>query len=257
MLAPTMPALRLAELTTVAVEALLALPHPVALLPVGSTEPHGPHLPLATDTLLSEHTCVLAARALRARGVAAVACPPLPYGVTHYADGFAGAISLSAATTEAMLRELCAAHRAAGFERVVVVNHHLEPAHLDAVTRAVAGVDGALFPTQLSRRWGRLLGEEFKKGECHAGSYESSLVLAARPELVDEAVRAELAEVPISLSKAMREGLTTFKAMGAARGYFGNPSAASAEEGRELYAHLVEMVVTEVCESLSIGTVVG
>ena len=244
--------LRLAELSTVAVEALLAQPHPVALLPVGSTEPHGPHLPLGTDALLSEHACVLAAGALRDKGVHAVACPTVPYGVTHYASEFAGAITLSAATTEAVLRELCAAYRAVGFERVAVVNNHLEPAHVEAISRAVAAVDGAIFPNQLTKRWGRTLGEEFRRGECHAGSYESSLVLASRPDLVDDVVRATLPEVPISLSKAIREGKTTFKAMGSARGYFGSPATASVAEGHLRYADLVEMIVTDVCESLSV-----
>lgn len=248
-----MPSLRLAELATTDVDALLRLPFPVALLPVGSTEPHGPHLPLLTDALLSEHACLRAAAELRAAGVTAVVCPTLPYGVTHYASEFAGAISLSPETTRAVVRELCAAYRAAGFARVAVVNNHLEPEHVEALLAAVAEVDGALFPNQLTRRWGRTLSEEFKRGDCHAGSYETSLVLAARPDLVRDEVRAGLEVVPISLSKAIKEGKTTFKAMGSERGYFGNPAAGSAAEGEALYALLSTMIVTEVCESLGVA----
>jgi creatinine amidohydrolase len=244
--------LRLAELTTTDVDALLRGPHPVALLPVGSTEPHGPHLPLLTDALLSEHACLRAAADLRALGVTAVVCPTLPYGVTHYASEFAGAISLSPETTRAVVRELCAAYVAAGFARAVVVNNHLEPEHVEALAAAVASVPGALFPSQLTKRWGRTLGEEFRRGECHAGSYETSLVLAARPDLVRDDVRAALAEVPISLSRAIREGKTTFKAMGSARGYFGAPALGSAAEGDERYRQLALMIVTEVSESLGL-----
>jgi creatinine amidohydrolase len=247
-----MTSLRFAELATTDVEILLRASHPVALLPVGSTEPHGPHLPLLTDALLSEHVCLRAAVDLRAAGVTAVVCPTLPYGVTHYAAEFAGAISLSPETTRAVVRELCAAYRVAGFARVVVVNNHLEPEHIEALAAAVATVPGALFPNQLTKRWGRTLSEEFRRGECHAGSYETSLVLAARPDLVREDVRATLAEVPISLSRAIREGKTTFKAMGSERGYFGAPALGTAAEGDDLYVRLALMIATEVRESLGL-----
>ena len=247
-----MISLRLAELATSDVDALLRQPYPVALLPVGSTEPHGPHLPLLTDALLSEHAGLRAAVALRASGVTAVVCPTLPYGVTRYAAEFAGAISLSPDTTRAVVRELCAAYVAAGFARVAVVNNHLEPAHVEALAAAVADVPGAVFPNQLTRRWGRTLGEEFRRGECHAGSYETSLVLAARPELVRDDVRAALVEVPISLSKAIREGKTTFKAMGSERGYFGAPALGTAAEGDALYGRLADMIAAEVREALGL-----
>jgi len=252
-----MTSLRFAELATTDVDRLLRQPHPVALLPVGSTEPHGPHLPLLTDALLSEHACLRAAADLRAAGVTAVVCPTLPYGVTHYAAEFAGAISLSAATTTAVVRELCAAYISSGFARVVVVNNHLEPAHLEALAAAVAAVPGAIFPSQLTKRWGRTLGEEFRRGECHAGSYETSLVLAARPDLVRDDVRAALAEVPISLSRAIREGKTTFKAMGSERGYFGAPARGTVAEGDALYGQLALMIVTEVRESLGLADGAG
>ncbi len=244
--------LRLGDLTTEECAALLARPHPVALLPVGSTEPHGPHLPLATDAILSERACELAAARLREGDVNAVAAPAVSYGVTRYAAGFAGAISLSPETAERLVEELCAAYRAAGFERVCVVNNHLEPAHLEALSRAVARVPGALFANQLTRRWGRTLGDEFRRGDCHAGSYETSLVMAARPELVRDDVRRALAAVPISLSDAIRAGRRTFVEMGADRAYVGTPAAASRDEGDALYDRLAAMVVTEVRESLGL-----
>jgi creatinine amidohydrolase len=249
---PPMPPLRLGELTTDACASLLRERHPVVLLPVGSTEPHGPHLPLATDAILSERTCELAAEQLRARDVAAVVAPTLPYGVTRYASEFAGAVSLSPETTARVLEELLGAWVAAGFARVCVVNNHLEPEHVEALAAAVSRVPGALFANQLTRRWGRTLSAEFRRGDCHAGSYESSLVLAARPELVHDDIRATLAPVPISLAVAIREGKKTFRAMGSERAYFGTPSEATVAEGEALYQLLATMVVTEVCESLGL-----
>lgn len=244
--------LRLGELTTDACASLLRAPHPTVLLPVGSTEPHGPHLPLATDAILSDEVCLRAAQALRDVGVSAVAAPTLPYGVTRYAQDFSGATSLSPETTARVIEELLAAWRAMGFACVCVVNNHLEPEHVEALARGVERVPGAVFANQLTRRWGRTLSAEFKRGDCHAGSYETSLVLASRPDLVRDDVRAGLAPVPISLSDAIRAGRTTFKAMGAERGYFGAPAEGTLAEGDAMYARLVEMVVTEVRESLGL-----
>ena len=80
---------RLGELTTAEVRALVAVPPTAVLVPVGSVEPHGPHLPLATDTLLSETAAMRACDALAAKGIRAVVAPSVGYGVTDFAEGFA------------------------------------------------------------------------------------------------------------------------------------------------------------------------
>src|SRR5688572_4094930 len=66
----------------------------VLILPVGSTAPHGPHPPLATDVAISEGMAARAARLLRDRGIVALTLPPIAYSVTDFAGGFAGAVSL-------------------------------------------------------------------------------------------------------------------------------------------------------------------
>ena len=90
--------------------------------------------------------------------------------------------------------------------------------------------------------------EEFKRGACHAGSYETSLVLAERPELVRDA-RAALPPRAIDLAAAMRAGVATFVEAGADQAYFGDPAAATVEEGEWSYARLVDMVVTVIREA--------
>lgn len=249
-----LPAL-LGEMTTEECAVALAGPTPTVILPVGSTEPHGPHLPLSTDVILSETSARRAVATLRALGISAVVAPPLAYGVTRFAAGFAGAISLSPPLVEQALREICSALRDAGFALVCVVNHHLEPEHIAAVSRAVEGTraarGGVIFANQLSRRWGRTLSEEFKRGDCHAGSYETSLVMAARPELVREEVRQGLPPVSISLAEAIRAGRATFREAGIERAYTGSPALGSRAEGEILYDRLAAMVVTEVREALA------
>jgi creatinine amidohydrolase len=237
---------RLAEMTWPEAEAARKA-GALALLPIGSTEAHGPHLPLATDVIISEELARRVSDALDAKGIASVVAPSISYAVTEYAGEFAGTLSLSAATATAMVREVSSSLVRQGFPRVVLVNSHLEPDHL--ATLAAAKIEGVLFPDACSRRWARTLSEEFKKGACHAGAYETSLVLAARPALVKDAIRAGLTPKPIDLAKAMKAGIKTFKAAGADQAYFGDPSGASVAHGEELYGLLVTMVTTEIAEA--------
>ncbi len=242
---------RLGALTYEEVESLLAAGPVVAIVPVGSVEPHGPHLPLETDTSISVTCAVRAAERLEAQGVRAVVAPSVPYGVTDYASGFAGAIGVPAEALTPLLRAIAQRLLATGFAHVCFVNNHLEPAHDAAVRAAIIGLQAgaASVACPLTRRWGRTLGDEFKRGECHAGRYETSLMLAA-----GEDVRASFGELPtlgLSLSLAIKAGKATFADIGMDRAYTGAPCEATIAEGEDLYEKLVTMVVTEVTEGLA------
>jgi creatinine amidohydrolase len=248
----------LSELTTEDLAALLEGSPAVALIPIGSTEPHGPHLPLATDALLSEEACRRAARTLRDRGIAAVVAPPVAYGVTQYAKGFRGAIGLRPETLLALLHDVASSLLDDGFAQVSFVNNHLEPEHVAIIERAVESVSGergptcVSFPNHLGKRWGKTLTDEFKRGNCHAGRYEGSLVLATRQELFRADVARDLPPLDVSLSDEIKKGgSVTFHGIGMARAYTGAPAEATREEGDKTYARLVEMIVTEVTEKLA------
>jgi len=246
------PARRLATLTYEEVAEILAAGTSVAIVPVGSVEPHGPHLPLDTDTSISEACAVRAAARLEATGVRAVIAPAVPYGVTDYASGFAGAVGVPAAALTAMLHAVAASLLATGFTHVCFVNNHLEPAHDAAVRKALEGLapGSASVACPLTRRWGRTLSDEFKRGDCHAGRYETSLVLAA-----GGLVRPDFGKLPtlgLSLSEAIKAGKATFAEIGMSRAYTGAPREATREEGEELYAKLVTMVETEIREGLAL-----
>jgi creatinine amidohydrolase len=88
------------------------------------------------------------------------------------------------------------------------------------------------FPNLTLKPWAPRLSDEFRSGACHAGQFETSIVLAERPELVRDVIRATLPPNPASLSRAIREGKRSFEDAGGARAYFGYPSQATAEEGR-------------------------
>lgn len=244
--------LHLSALTTLRLGQILRAEAPcVALLPVGSTEPHGPHLPLATDQLISERAAERAAEVLRAEGVMSFVAPGVPYGVTDFARGFAGAVSVPAAVLTPFLRAIVDALLADGFAHVCLVNNHLEPAQ-DAAIRAVTeGLgDRASVACPLTRRWGRRLTDEYRSGACHAGQYETSLVQAIAPSLVDEGERARLPALAISLSEGIKRGADGFAAMGMEAAYTGAPAAASVQEGEATLALLVEMTTTEIREAL-------
>jgi creatinine amidohydrolase len=245
----------LARHTTATLRALLDDKKPlVALVPIGSTEPHGPHLGLGTDVVISAAACVRACELFAKKGpLAAVIAPAVPYGVTECAAGFAGAVSVPAAVLTGYLGAICDGLLAQGLRHVCLVNNHLEPAHDAAVRAAAVGRDKQVsVACPLTRKWARTLDAEFKSGACHAGLYETSIMMAAAPEMVDDAMRSVLQPVPISLSKQLEAGVTTFTAMGMELAYAGDPASASVEEGERMIQRLAEMVVGEVREALGL-----
>ena len=249
--------IRLGDLSTTDLKAFIAgADSPVVLWPVGSTEPHGPHMPLATDIILSERNALDAADALRAQGVPTLVAPNLPYGVTDFAAGFPGAISIPEDVLIDFIVAGAESFLADGFAHICLINHHLEPGQLSALKRAYRRISEAhgrsavSYPQVISRRWGTQLGDEFRSGACHAGEYEGSMILAATPDLFHRARAEALPTVDISLSHAIKAGQASFLAAGADAAYTGSPAKANTKEGQRLYGVLCDMVVTEVKEKL-------
>lgn len=228
----------------------------IAILPVGAIEAHGPHLPLETDGIIAAAMARAGAAKLRARGHGVVVLPSLPYTTAGFAAAFPGTISISQATAAVMLVDIARSLTTHGFRLLAIANAHLDPEHLDTIEAAVRmarSVDllPVIFPNLTQRPWGSRLGDEFKSGACHAGRFESSIVLAERPELVRESIRAGLDANPQSLSTAIRDGKTTFEAAGGPRAYFGDPRAADAAEGRRTIDVLGEILEEAVLAGLT------
>ena len=254
---PTARCERLSELTYTDVEALLAAPRPcVAILPVGSTEAHGPHLPLATDSIISEGMAERAGAAIAARGITAVVLPTIHYAVTEWAKDFKGSTSIAESTAFNLVFDTCRAAKTMGFDRVVMVTAHLEPGHI-AVLRRVARRYAAeleeplVFPDKTRRANAAQLTEEFKSGSCHAGQYETSLMLALRPDLVRQAVADALPVHNVDLVDHIRAGASGFADCGMDQAYCGAPAGASASEGEATLATLATMVADAVSRSLA------
>ncbi len=212
-------------------------PGSAAVLPVGAIEAHGPHLPLETDVIIAQAMARSGAARLAARGLRVTVLPPLTYTSAAFARGFGGTVSLRPETVMATVVDIAGSLSSHGFGVLAIANAHLDPGHLASIEAAVNAIRRDLglivaFPNLAAKPWALRLSDEFKSGACHAGQFETSIVLAEHPELVREATRVALPPNPASLSHAIRDGKLSFEEAGGPRAYFGFPAQATAEEGR-------------------------
>ncbi|NYF15492.1 creatinine amidohydrolase [Microbacterium sp. AK009] len=194
----------------------------ILLVPLGSTEQHGPHLPLAVDAMIAEAVADDLAHRWRSRGTAAVVAPVLSYGASGEHEGFAGTISIG---TEAMRAVVVEIGRSAGrwADRIVFVNGH--GGNVEALAEAVA----------LLRSEGRdvrSVGCGVPGSDAHAGRTETSILLHLSPQSVRVSRQAPGETRPLDeIFPLLRErGVAAVSP----NGVLGDPTGASAEEGAEL-----------------------
>lgn len=242
----------LEELTWTRAKKILALDDAIGLWPIGATEAHGPHLPLHTDVYLSQELCERVARALWGKRTCIV-LPPLTVTVTTYAAGFAGTLCISPETATRLISETLDSLGRHGLREVALVNSHLEPGHV-AVLQQIAETRStpprAVFANHCRKPWALELSDEFKSGDCHAGEYETSLLLASRfASQVDMKAAAALPTADCGLVGKMKAGIRTFEEMGALQAYFGHPATATKAEGERLWGVLTRMWVDTILVS--------
>ncbi len=245
-----MPIHLLREMTWTEVAAL-DTDRAVALLPVGAIEAHGPHLSLDTDGVIASEMARAAAQALAAEDLEVLQMPALDYSAARFAEGFPGTISIDPEVLTAMIVGIADNLSRWRIRVLGLANAHLDPTHLSSLHAAVDTIRShsairIAFPDLTRRPWGGRLTEEFKSGACHAGQFESSIVLAASPDRVREHERLELEPNPKSLSEAIGAGQTSFEEAGGSEAYFGDPAAASAQEGHETIQTLGQILAETV-----------
>jgi creatinine amidohydrolase len=162
------------------------LPGAVVVIPIGATEQHGPHLPLMTDHLMAETIALRSARLVPAR-VDVLVAPVLPYGCSSHHLAVGGAMTVSLRTYIAFLVELGEGLAQMGCKRLVLLNGHggNEDAMRVAATELVSekrlgmAVSAASYWTVGQDAVSELPFE----GPGHAGHFETSCVMAVRPDL--------------------------------------------------------------------------
>lgn len=224
---------------------------PVGLVPIGAVEAHGPHLPLDTDVIIAVATAERAASLLVQSGVPALILPPIAYTVSFVGTSFAGTTPVEAEPFEAYLTSMLGQAARQGYRALVCCNAHLEPEHVARVQRACQSAEDAVgipvrAPDQRAEAHAAKLSEEFRRGARHAGSYETSIVLAVRPDAVDVDEMRGLPPVWIDLPARLRAGARTFADAGAELGYFGDPARSTPEEGNALLDALADIIVSAI-----------
>ncbi len=211
------------------------------IIPVGSVEEHGDHLPLCTDSIQPEYVALEVAE----RKDCLVA-PPLRYGICTSARNFAGTISISFEALHRIMLDVLEEFVRNGFTRILVVSGHAGQYHMTALRLAAQevvlnherGDPGRMPRIMVCSDYDfayELRGKYFSEKDGHAGTIETSRVMAIRPDLVKKKGKASYPEFPRFEVVAHPERYFP-------TGVIGDPNAASRKKGRTINEYIVQNV---------------
>jgi creatinine amidohydrolase len=214
----------------------------VIIVPVGSVEEHGTHLPLCTDSVQPEYVALEVAKRTRC-----LVAPPLRYGVCDSTRGFPGTISIGFESLHRIVRDVLEEFVRNGFRRILVLSGHAGQAHMAALRLAAQEVVRGHQGESAEKKCRimvcsdydfayELRGKYFSEKDGHAGAIETSRVMAIRPDLIKMRGRKSFPELP------------RFEIVADAQRYFpsgviGDPTAASRSKGRMINSYVVDNVV--------------
>jgi creatinine amidohydrolase len=229
------------------------------IVPVASTEQHGPHLPLATDTIQAIEIAKRAVASLATEGIKVVAGPTIPFGLAPYHMPFPGTISLSADTLKAVIREVCTSLYEHGFRKFALLLGHggnygvMQVAAQELVVELPESQVVFLnFLPALEAKYPEFLLSGRPEG--HSGEGETARILLTHPNLVQmeraqeyyspEADEAESEDHPL-LGGGIYTPVRDWSAV-TPYGSAGNPTLATAENGKKGY----DVIVNWVCDAI-------
>lgn len=222
----------------------------IALLPVGSIEQHGPHLPLDTDAFDAEYLARRVARACS--NPKPLVLPLISYGISYEHDEFKGTISITNNTLSQLVYDIGMSAARNGINKLVIINGH--GGNTPALNYAAQMInrDAKIFVCVDS---GETSDVDIYKltdipNDVHAGEIETSTSLAIRPHLVkfDEAPRSVPQFSSRYLNFTSKRGVSwyAYTQNVSSTGVLGDATKATAEKGKKIWqimiAHLVALV---------------
>jgi creatinine amidohydrolase len=160
----------------------------VVLVPVGTVEQHGPHLPLDTDNRIAEAFCTAAYQCCPAES--ALIAPTVPFGLSRHLADFPGAIYHTTRVFIDVLAEVFSCYAQSGFHRILAVNAHgsnvapLDLAAKEALHRHPGHLFGSVSWWELDAVRSVAIELGPNTPASHACAFETSLILAATPDAV-------------------------------------------------------------------------
>lgn len=202
------------------------------ILPTGSFEAHGMHLPFTTDAIIPQK---IAEEAAKKTG--AFVLPALPYGNTQELSNFKGTISITAQGLVTITKEVLESVIAHGAEKIIILNGHVGNEHsLEVAMRDVVAKSDKNIKIKVANVWGTLI----KSFPAHAGKEETSLMIYLSPEYVD---LKNAVNQPLSINSE-NNYLVKYYLNDRKIPCEGEPKDASKELGKKLFDELVGALVT-------------
>ncbi len=226
------------------------------VLPVGSTEQHGPHLALDNDHFTAYRLSVEAAKRAWEKGFKILVLPPIPYGLSEHWMKNPGTVTLKPHTFISMVEEVVESVWSHGFKKIIVVNGHGGNTH--ALNVAANRVVHRLKDPELTILvfdWWRFVGPELKEAVetplFHADEGETSVAIALGQRVVREALEGKKIPPPppetkwrtLDPERSSRLRIHQFNPNAVVPGAFGRPDKASEEKGKRIIEAFIERFI--------------
>jgi creatinine amidohydrolase len=217
----------------------------VVIIPCGSIEEHGTHLPLCTDSIQAEYVALGVARK-----AGCLVAPPLRYGLCNSTHNFPGTITISFDSLRSIMADILEDFVRNGFKRLLVITGHAGGSHMTAIRLAAKTVVNNHMNEKDRPRIMvcsdydfafDLKMEDIDERDSHAGTIETSRVMAIRSDLIKGKGTRNYPSMP-------RFEVTPDPERYFPSGVMGDPTVASAEKGQKINEYVIEQIVKLVKE---------